>query len=117
MLQEVLGKSGGLVRALYFDKPPDRTWSLPWHKDRTIAVEDNSLQSDYFSRPTNKDGVPHVVAFDEVLQRMLTLRIHLDDVDDDNGPLRVKGLRGSRAGAWSYNSCPGRGRVGNAPAD
>jgi hypothetical protein len=34
----VLGPRAGLVRALFFDKPPDCTWSLPWHKDRTIAV-------------------------------------------------------------------------------
>lgn len=89
VLQEVLGAECGLVRALFFDKPPDRTWALPWHKDQTIAVADNSLASKHFSRPTHKGGVPHVIAGDEILHQMLTLRIHLDDVDDENGPLRV----------------------------
>ncbi len=79
----------GLVRALFFDKPPDRTWNLPWHKDTSIAVQDNSIQSAAFSRPTTKAGVPHLIACDEILQRMLTLRIHLDEVTDENGPLRV----------------------------
>lgn len=89
MLESVFGERFGLVRVLFFDKPPDRTWSLPWHKDTSIAVKDNSVASRHFSRPTLKAGVPHVVASDEVLGRMLTLRVHLDDVDDENGPLQV----------------------------
>jgi hypothetical protein len=88
-LRQVLGNDFGLVRALFFDKPPDRSWSLPWHKDTSIAVADNSLPSAHFSRPTLKAGVPHVIASDECLRRMLTIRIHLDDVTDENGPLRI----------------------------
>ena len=89
VLQSVLGDQFGLVRVLFFDKPPDRTWALPWHKDTAIAVKDNTLPSTHFSRPTTKAGVPHVIACDELLARMLTLRVHLDDVTDENGPLRV----------------------------
>jgi hypothetical protein len=89
LLREVLGTDYGLVRGLFFDKPPQRAWSLPWHQDRTIAVADNSLPSRVFIKPTRKAGVPHVEAPPELLQRMLTLRIHLDDVTPDNGPLRV----------------------------
>jgi len=88
-LREHLGQDFGLVRALFFDKPPDRTWGLAWHKDTSIAVKDNINGSMSFSRPTVKSGVPHVIACDEVLHRMLTLRIHLDEVTDENGPLRV----------------------------
>jgi ectoine hydroxylase-related dioxygenase (phytanoyl-CoA dioxygenase family) len=88
-LRKQLGDELGLVRALFFDKPPDRTWALPWHKDTSVAVEDNSVSSVCFSRPTVKAGVPHFIAADEVLRRMLTLRIHLDEVTDENGPLRV----------------------------
>ena len=89
LLSEVLGSEFGLVRILYFDKHPNRTWSLPWHKDMTIAVKDNSLPSTQFTKPTRKSGVDHVEAPDDVLHNMLTLRIHLDDVTDDNGPLEV----------------------------
>ncbi|KAA1258393.1 Phytanoyl-CoA dioxygenase (PhyH) [Rubripirellula obstinata] len=88
-LREQLGDEVGLVRALFFDKPPDRTWALAWHKDTSIAVKDNSIASSSFSRPTVKAGVPHVIACDEVLRQMLTLRIHLDEVTEENGPLRV----------------------------
>lgn len=89
VLRMSLGKQFGLVRALFFDKPPDRTWSLPWHKDTSIAVKDNSIETTSFSRPTIKAGVPHVVASDGLLRQMLTLRIHLDEVTEENGPLRV----------------------------
>lgn len=88
-LQSELGDGFGLVRALFFDKPPDRTWTLGWHKDQSIAVKDNSISSTSVSRPTLKACVPHYIADDEILRRMLTLRIHLDEVTVENGPLRV----------------------------
>jgi hypothetical protein len=98
ILQEVLGICFGLVRVLYFDKPPNQSWALPWHKDRAIAVKNNRLPSKHFSKPTFKVGVPHVDAPDWLLEKMLTLRLHLDDVTNENGPLKV--LPGShRAGA------------------
>jgi hypothetical protein len=87
-LNAVLGSDFGLVRALYFDKPPDRTWALPWHKDLTIAVKEHR-PSQLFTHPTRKAGVPHVEAPAEVLQQMLTMRIHLDDMTAENGPLNV----------------------------
>ncbi|MCU0721120.1 MAG: phytanoyl-CoA dioxygenase family protein [Pirellula sp.] len=89
LLSNELGGSFGLVRALFFDKPPERTWSLPWHKDTSIAVKNNKIPSAIFTRPTLKAEVPHVIAPDDVLRQMLTLRLHLDDVTDENGPLQV----------------------------
>ena len=86
---EILGQSVGMVRVLYFDKPPDRSWSLPWHRDQTIAVKRNDLPSHQFRKPTVKAGVPHVEAPMSLLANMLTLRIHLDPMTKDNGPLSV----------------------------
>jgi hypothetical protein len=103
ILATILGPDFGLVRVLFFDKPPDRTWSLPWHKDLIIAVQNNRLPSPRFGKPTTKAGVPHIEAPREVLDRMLTARIHLDDVTEENGPLKV--LPGSH---WAGKSmdCP-----------
>ena len=95
LLSKILGDQYGLVRVLYFDKPSDRSWSLPFHKDMTIAVKDNSLPTTHFCKPTRKAGVDHVEASTEILQRMLTLRIHLDKVTNENGPLQV--IPGSHA--------------------
>lgn len=88
VLTAVLGDAFGLVRGLYFDKPPERSWSLPWHQDLTIAVQEHR-PSARFRKPTIKAGVPHVEAPPELLAQMLTLRIHLDDVTEENGPLQV----------------------------
>ncbi len=87
-LAEVLGRGAGVVRVLYFDKPPGHSWALPWHKDYSLAVKAHGGTS-VFTKPTMKAGVPHVLAPKDVLDRMLTLRVHLDDMTPDNGPLRV----------------------------
>lgn len=89
LLQRVLGLRYGLVRVLFLDKPPQQTWPLPWHKDVTIAVRDNRIPSRHYQKPTRKAGVPHVEAPTELLEAMLTVRIHLDEVTAENGPMRV----------------------------
>ncbi len=89
VLAAILGPNFGLVRILFFDKPPRQTWALPWHKDLTIAVRNNGLPSQHFARPTRKAGVPHVEAPQTILESMLTVRIHLDEVTEENGPLKV----------------------------
>lgn len=88
-LASVLGPAFGLVRVLFFDKPPQQTWALPWHKDLTVAMRDNRLGGGLFTHPTRKAGVAHAEAPLEVLQAMLTGRIHLDAADEDNGALKV----------------------------
>jgi ectoine hydroxylase-related dioxygenase (phytanoyl-CoA dioxygenase family) len=85
---QVLGPSARIVRGLYFDKPPGHSWALPWHKDLTLAVEAHR-PSNLLTHPTIKAGVPHVVAPQQILDRMLTVRIHLDPMTTENGPLRV----------------------------
>ncbi|MEM8667589.1 MAG: phytanoyl-CoA dioxygenase family protein [Planctomycetota bacterium] len=84
-----LGKAAGLVRGLYFDKPPGKGWALALHRDQTISVAQHIDPPDPFSKPTRKAGVPHVQASTELLSQMLTLRLHLDPMTDDNGPLVV----------------------------
>lgn len=88
-LFEILGPECGLVRILYFDKPPERTWALPWHKDLTIAVKPGCESAAWGRKPTLRAGVPHVEAPLSVLEQMLTLRIHLDPATSENGPLEV----------------------------
>jgi len=100
----VLGEDAGIVRALFFDKPPDRSWSLPWHKDRTIAVKRNDLPSEHFHKPTVKAGVPHVEAPRSLLEKMLTIRIHLDAMTETNGPLYV--VPGSHLGEDTDHQLP-----------
>lgn len=76
------------VRALFFDKTPDKNWFVAWHQDVTLAARERA-EVPGFGPWTVKDGIPHVHAPAEILRQMLTVRIHLDDADETNGALRV----------------------------
>jgi len=76
------------VRAVMFDKSPASNWIVAWHQDRTIPVQERR-EAAGFGPWSLKDGVLHVAPPFEVLSRMVTLRLHLDEVDLDNAPLRV----------------------------
>jgi hypothetical protein len=76
------------VFARWFDKSSARNWSLGWHQDRTIAVRVRR-EVPGFGQWTVKSDIPHVVPPFEILARMLTLRLHLDEVDEANAPLLV----------------------------
>lgn len=84
----VLGENSRLVRGLFFDKPPQANWKVAWHQDLTIAVE-RRLDLEGFGPWTTKAGVAHVQPPIAVLEGMLALRVHLDDCNSLNGPLRV----------------------------
>ena len=87
-----LGAASRPVRALLFDKNPSRNWSLGWHQDRTIAVKAR-VPAEGFEAWTVKSGIVHAEPPFALLERMLTLRIHLDPVGLDNAPLLI--ARGS----------------------
>jgi ectoine hydroxylase-related dioxygenase (phytanoyl-CoA dioxygenase family) len=86
-LPRVLGGTPQLVRALLFDKPRRANWAVPWHQDRTIAVE---ARADVpgFRAWTVKAGVAHVEPPAALLAALLTVRLQLDDCPDD-APLEV----------------------------
>lgn len=76
------------VRLIYFDKSPGENWLVTWHQDLTIAVHER-VEAEGFGPWSWKDGVPHVQPPVELLEKMVTLRLHLDDADASNGVLRV----------------------------
>ncbi|RYY23356.1 MAG: phytanoyl-CoA dioxygenase [Sphingomonadales bacterium] len=76
------------VRALLFDKSPDTNWALGWHQDRVIAVQARR-EVPGFGPWTVKRGMQHVAPPFDLLSRMLTLRVHLDPVPNDNAPLLI----------------------------
>lgn len=95
-----LGPRCRAVRALLFDKTASMNWSLAWHQDRTISVVQR-LEVDGFGPWTMKQGMPHVAPPFDLLARMVTLRVHLDDVPRSNAPLLI---------------APGSHRLGRVPA-
>ncbi|HYZ47661.1 MAG TPA: phytanoyl-CoA dioxygenase family protein, partial [Sphingomonas sp.] len=83
-----LGLSCRPVRAVLFDKTERTNWSLAWHQDRTICVEQR-MEVSGFGPWTMKDGMQHVAPPFDLLSRMVTLRVHLDDVPATNAPLLI----------------------------
>jgi ectoine hydroxylase-related dioxygenase (phytanoyl-CoA dioxygenase family) len=94
LVESILGPGAFVVRGLFFNKTPTANWNLPWHQDVTIAVK-QKLEVAGFGPWTLKTGIPHVHAPGELLARMITVRLHLDDCGQENGPMRV--LPGSHA--------------------
>jgi len=88
LADEVLGVGSFPVRALLFDKTTDANWMVPWHQDTAVAVTER-VEVPGFIGWSVKDGVPHVHPPAAILERMATLRIHLDDCGPDSGPLKV----------------------------
>ena len=82
------GRTARPVRVLFFDKTPASNWAVSWHQDRTIAVKQRADIEGY-GPWSIKGGVIHVEPPVAILQNMLTLRLFLDDCDEDNGPLEV----------------------------
>lgn len=88
LARAVLGDGAFVVRAILFDKTPDANWKVPWHQDVTIAVAER-IETEGYGPWSVKDGVMHVRPPADVLERMLVIRVHLDDCFTDNGPVRV----------------------------
>jgi len=76
------------VRSILFDKTPEENWPVTWHQDLTITVEEK-MELEGYGPWSKKDGSVHVQPPVEVLEKMVTIRIHLDDTPKTNGALRV----------------------------
>jgi len=83
-----LGPQSRPVRALLFNKTVGQNWSLAWHQDRTIAVR-RRIDTPGFANWTVKSGIHHVEPPFALLERMVTIRIHLDEAGADNAPLLI----------------------------
>jgi len=76
------------VRIVAFNKSEGNSWSLPWHQDRTIQVNQKHEISG-FTNWTKKSGTWHCEPPLDVLENMLFVRIHLDACTSENGPMEI----------------------------
>lgn len=88
IVENFIGENAKPVRAIYFDKTPDANWKVPWHQDLTISVKEK-FETKGFTAWTMKAGIQHVQPTAEILEKILTLRFHIDDADESNGALKV----------------------------
>jgi ectoine hydroxylase-related dioxygenase (phytanoyl-CoA dioxygenase family) len=84
----VLGNDCFAVRGILFNKNAKANWTVTWHQDCVIAVR-KKLDIEGWGPWSRKAGVVHVRPAPAILEQMLAIRIHLDDCEQDNGPLRV----------------------------
>ncbi len=83
-----LNSKPNVVRAILFNKTIENNWMVPWHQDKTIAVSEK-FTLEGWGPWSIKNGVLHVQPPLKVLENMITLRLHLDDANKENGCLKV----------------------------
>ncbi len=95
VVQQHLSAQAQLLRVIFFNKSIDNNWQVSWHEDRSLAL-DNVGRCDNTERyPSSwgkihyKEGLAHIQPPAEILQQLLTLRLHLDKASPTNGSLKI----------------------------
>lgn len=84
----VLPAESAAIQAIAFDKTPGTNWKVTWHQDLMFPFAE-PVSTPGYDLPSIKDGVAYARPPREVLEDLLAVRLHLDDCDATNGPLRV----------------------------
>jgi ectoine hydroxylase-related dioxygenase (phytanoyl-CoA dioxygenase family) len=111
IVEKILGPACFAVRGIFFNKTRQSNWKVVWHQDLTIAVREQRPVNG-FGPWTTKAGIWHVQSPSEIMSSMLAIRLHLDESDSDNGPLRVilgthrdGRLAAAKIAAFAKNNC------------
>jgi ectoine hydroxylase-related dioxygenase (phytanoyl-CoA dioxygenase family) len=86
--RRVLGPAAVPFRATLFEKTGRANWLVAWHQDKVLPLA-SSFESSEWGPWSIKAGVPCSGAPAWALERVVALRVHLDESAGDNGPLRV----------------------------
>lgn len=76
------------VRCIVFTKTECNNWLVTWHQDKTVSIS-KKFDDPSWGPWSEKEGVLHVQAPIEVLENMVSIRIHLDESTEENGCLRL----------------------------
>jgi hypothetical protein len=112
LASEALGEPAMPINLLLLDKTAEANWKVPGHQDRVLPV-DAQVDEPGFEGWTTKQGVVHVEPPVAVLEKMVALRIHLDDCPASNGALAVipGSHRGGKLGDAALAELPHDGYV------
>ena len=77
-----------LTKAIYFDKPSESNWFVAYHQDLSISVN-KRMDLENYSNWTFKKGQYGVQPPIDILQNTITIRIHLDKTNKNNGALKI----------------------------
>ena len=85
---QYLPASAKLMRAIVFCKTEQNNWLVPWHQDKTVAVS-SKFKINNWHRWSIKDNIHHVQPPAAVMKEMITIRIHLNNTNRENGCLKI----------------------------
>ena len=88
VIEQLFGNDYFVVKSIYFDKPEASNWYVSYHQDLTISVDKKS-ELDGFNFWTVKQNQFAVQPPLNILENNFTIRIHLDDTDENNGALKI----------------------------
>lgn len=88
LISDLGGEDYFLTKAIYFDKPKESNWFVAYHQDISISVKEKHEIPSY-SNWTFKKNQHGVIPPTQILNNIITLRIHLDHTTIENGALRV----------------------------
>ena len=91
-LKKIINNIGGencfVIKSIYFDKPEKSNWFVSYHQDLTISVDKKEM-IDGYNFWTNKHNQFAVQPTLDILENIFTIRIHLDDTNEENGALKI----------------------------
>lgn len=87
-LAPLLPDPGRAVQCIFFTKSVTANWLVPFHQDLSIPVA-RRVAHPHVSGWSTKEGVHYVHPPLEILEKMVVVRLHLDDSDSSNGALWV----------------------------
>lgn len=88
LVSNVLPAGSVAVQCTYFEKSAAKNWLVPIHQDLSIPVAER-VPVPGLTGWSEKEGQLYVQAPVELLQKLLAVRLHIDDCSADDGPLQV----------------------------
>jgi ectoine hydroxylase-related dioxygenase (phytanoyl-CoA dioxygenase family) len=87
-VRDSLPFDGLAIQCTLFIKSTETNWLVPLHQDLSIPVAER-IDSPHYSGWSEKEQQVFVQSPTAFLERVLAIRVHLDDCDERNGALRV----------------------------
>lgn len=87
-IKYLIGDNYFVVKSIYFNKPEKSNWFVSYHQDLTISVDKKADIPNYGPWTTKQNQFAVQPPLD-ILENIFTIRIHLDDTDEQNGALKV----------------------------
>lgn len=84
----ILGGNATPFRATLFDKSPAANWLVVWHQDTALPLRERR-EVEGWGPWSKKAGIVYAHAPASALEKVIALRLHLDESTAENGPLRV----------------------------